>query len=454
MSNNTKSFDIVISGGGLSGCLMALSLADLTKADGSLLSIAIVEENTSEASTLRDNEAAQQKNISPLFDERVLALSHASAKYFDSIDVWQHLSLDACAIEKIDISDRGYYGKARIEAKNHGVSALGYVIAMAKIGQGQLKVLASKSNVQWFSPDTITDIGWQPSNEVIPELTPEQILKLPNKIANEQDIELANELGNTLDNTIINVTLSSGDILQTSLLLACDGVNSPCRQLAKIDVNKSDYQQVALIANVTTEKAHNNKAFERFTEFGPIAMLPLAALKNTQSRCSLVWTMSAEQSEQFLALNDDEFSYQLELAFGSWLGAISQVGKRDAYPLVLLQAQQQTYHRMALIGNASHTIHPIAGQGFNLGLRDVQLMASLIEKQLQNQADIGSFTLLNDYSKKRAQDQKQIITLTDSLVTLFSNDLPPLVVGRNTGLKIMNYFQPLKSTLVNKLMGY
>jgi 2-octaprenyl-6-methoxyphenol hydroxylase len=426
MSNNTKYFDIVISGGGLSGCLMALSLADLTKADGSLLSIAIVEENTSEASTLRDNEAAQQKNISPLFDERVLALSHASAKYLASIDVWQHLSLNACAIKKIDISDRGHYGKARIEAKSHGVSALGYVIAMAKIGQGQLKVLASKSNVQWFSPDTITDIGWQPSNE----------------------------LGNTVENTTVNVTLSSGDILQTSLLLACDGVNSPCRQLAKIDVNKSDYQQVALIANVATEKAHNNKAFERFTEFGPIAMLPLAASNNGQSRCSLVWTMSAEQSEQFLALNDDEFSHQLELAFGSWLGAITQVGKRDAYPLVLLQAQQQTYHRMALIGNASHTIHPIAGQGFNLGLRDVQLMASLIEKKLQNQADIGSFTLLNDYSKKRAQDQKQIITLTDSLVTLFSNELPPLVTGRNTGLKIMNYFQPLKSTLVNKLMGY
>ena len=173
-----------------------------------------------------------------------------------------------------------------------------------------------------------------------------------------------------------------------------------------------------------------------------------------QSRCSLVWTMSTEQSEQLLALNDDDFSHQLELAFGSWLGAITQVGKRDVYPLVLLQAKQQTYHRLALIGNASHTIHPIAGQGFNLGLRDVQLMANLIEKQLQNQADIGSFTLLHKYAQKRAQDQKQIITLTDSLVTLFANSLPPLVAGRNTGLKIMNYLSPLKNILVNKLMGY
>ena len=243
-------------------------------------------------------------------------------------------------------------------------------------------------------------------------------------------------------------------MLPTSLLLACDGANSPCRKLANIDVSHSDYQQVALIANVATDKAHHHKAFERFTEFGPIAMLPLVALKNEQNRCSLVWTMSSEQSGQILALNDDEFSHQLELAFGSWLGAITQVGKRDVYPLVLIQAKQKTYHRMALIGNASHTIHPIAGQGFNLGLRDVQLMASLIEKQIKNQIDIGSFALLNEYSQKRQQDQKQVITLTDSLVILFANSLPPLVVGRNIGLKVMNYLSPLKKALVNKLMGY
>ena len=452
MSNNKKTFDIIISGGGLSGSLMALSLADLAKADGSLLSIAIVEANQPqinkpetdkpEMNTLEIHDASQPRNTSPLFDERVLALSHASAQYLESVGVWPNLSDDACAIEKIDISDRGHYGKARLEAQEHGVSALGYVIAMAKIGQGQLKALASKKNVQWFSPDTIADINWQPSNEFFSELS------------KEQDKELNEEISNVSVNSVVNVTLSSGDILQTSLLLACDGANSPCRKLAKIDVNKSDYQQVALIANVVTKKAHDNKAFERFTEFGPIAMLPLVSLKNRQSRCSLVWTMSAQQSEQLLTLNDNEFNHALELAFGSWLGAITEVGKRDVYPLVLLQAKQQTYHRLALIGNASHTIHPIAGQGFNLGLRDVQLMANLIKKQLKNQGDIGSFALLNEYSKERAQDQNQIISLTDSLVTLFANNLPPLVAGRNTGLKIMNYLSPLKRTLVNKLMGY
>ena len=432
MKNNKNTFDILISGGGLAGSLLALSLADLTKADGSLLSIAIVE------ATQPDTEK-ESANATPLFDERVLALSHGSADYLKKMGVWQYLSDDACAIEKIDISDRGHYGKARIEAQEHGVSALGYVIEMALIGKAQLKALAHKSNVHWFSPDRIIDINWQAD---------------------------AHEIDQKIDqNGRVEVKLDSGQSVQASLLLACDGVNSPCRQLAGIKVNHSDYQQVALIANVATQNPHNNKAFERFTEFGPLAMLPLTKLKrksksdlsneqNTDNRCSLVWTMSPEQSEHVLALTDDEFKQQLETAFGSWLGAITVAGKRAVYPLVLLQATQQTYHRMALIGNASHTIHPIAGQGFNLGLRDVQVMAELLKKCLQTNDDIGSFSMLNDYAQQRQLDQKQVIELTDSLVTLFANDLPPLIAGRNIGLKVMNYVSPLKNILVNKLMGY
>jgi len=418
-SLKTPYFDVVISGGGLSGSLMALSLADLKKTDGNLLSIAIVE-------AIKPN-LDSDDDAGPLFDDRVLALSHGSSSYLKKMGVWQHLSSDACAIEKIDISDKGHYGKARLEAQKHGVSALGYVIEMALIGKGLLKELTSKPNVHWYSPNKIADINWQLNNQ-----------------SNEQINDR---------NDKVEVKLDSEQSLQTSLLLACDGANSPCRKLAGIDISHSDYQQVALIANVATKKAHNNKAFERFTKFGPLAMLPLSEL-NGESRCSLVWTMSPEQSEGILALPESEFKSQLELAFGSWLGAITHVGKRDVYPLVLLQAQQQTYHRMALIGNASHTIHPIAGQGFNLGLRDVQKMSALIENSLNEKTDIGSFALLTEYSNERQKDQKQVIELTDSLVTLFANDLLPLVAGRNIGLKVMNYLSPLKSTLVNKLMGY
>ncbi|MGL1956565.1 MAG: 2-octaprenyl-6-methoxyphenyl hydroxylase [Colwellia sp.] len=431
-----KNFDIVISGGGLSGSLMALSLAKLTKADGSLLSIAIIEtnrvelnhpDNVNKLNSPNKLSKSTRLHETTLFDDRVLALSHGSAKYLESVGAWQFLSADACAIKTIDISDRGHYGKARLNAADHKVNALGYVVEMALIGKAQLKALnlytAKKANIHWFSPDSITDIDW-----------------------------LANSNGEC-----ITIKLASNQQLHTSLLLACDGAKSPCRELANIDTRCSDYNQVALIANVATQKPHQNKAYERFTEHGPIAMLPLASLKNEvnkQSRCSLVWTMSPEAADKIRSLNDDDFKQALELAFGSWLGEITQVGKRDVYPLVLLQASKQIYHRLALIGNASHTIHPIAGQGFNLGVRDIEKMSVLIANALKLGQDIGSFSSLNNYAQHREKDHNQVIELTDSLVTLFSNNLPPLVAGRNIALKVLNYCSPLKNALVKKTMGY
>jgi len=432
MPSSTQHFDVIISGGGLSGSLMALSLSKLTKVDGSLLSIAIVE-----ALPVKQDNPVDENT---LFDARVLALSHGSAKYLAKLGVWQYLKDDTSAISDIDISDRGHFGKARLAAKEHGVNALGYVIDMARIGKAQLKALSqnTKNNIHWFSPDSITDITWQELNE------------------------------NATDNSKLKITLKSGNVLSAKLLLGCDGVQSPVRTIANIDVTCDDYQQVALIANVSTSKAHHQKAFERFTENGPIAMLPLNPLKQGKallnpranhstggdSRCSLVWTMTPSQAEEIKNLSDDDFKVELERAFGSYLGAITHVGKRDTYPLILLQAQQQTYHRMALVGNASHTIHPIAGQGFNLGLRDVQVMARLLEEALVNKQDIGDFTLLHAYQTNRSKDQREVIQLTDSLVTLFANDLPPLVVGRNIGLQALNMMSPLKNALVKKTMGY
>lgn len=410
MNNSIQHFDIIISGGGLSGTLMALSLADLKKSDGSTLSIAIVEAN------------AIHQDASKSFDDRVLALSHGTAAYLAQIGAWQTLQTDAQPIEKIHISDRGFYGKARLNATDYQVAALGYVVEMSLIGKSLLTALAIKNNITWFSPDTIANIDWQQS---------------------KVNISLASEIG-----------------LSCQLLLACDGVNSSCRAFAGIEVNEVDYQQSALIANVSTAIKHQNIAYERFTQTGPIAMLPLSSAHpqtsphSESNRCSLVWTLTPELAEQMMALDDQAFKCALENAFGSWLGAITIVGKRNIYPLKLLQAQQQIYHRMALIGNASHTIHPIAGQGFNLGVRDVQQMAELVKQALNDKQDIGQLSLLSCYQQQRQQDQKDVISLTDSLVTLFSNTLPPLVIGRNIGLKVLNYVSPLKRILVKKTMGY
>lgn len=394
-----KHFDLVISGGGLSGCLMALSLSELKNAEDKLLSIAIIE----------TNEVVQ--GASKSFDDRVLALSHGTAAYLDQLGVWDDLKNDSQAIEKIHISDRGHYGKARLDAKKHQVSALGYVVEMAIIGQALHKVLATKSNITWFSPDNIRNVEWQRAK--------------------------------------VDIELNSGLLLTTKLLLGCDGVNSPCRTFANIESSFSSYGQSALITNVSTALPHKNIAYERFTGTGPIAMLPL-----TNNRCSLVWTLTPELAKQMHELDDDAFKVSLEKAFGSYLGAITKVGKRAIYPLNLVQAKAQVFHRMALVGNASHTIHPIAGQGFNLGVRDVQQLAQLICAANNDGQDIGNFSLLNEYQQQRSQDQKQVITLTDSLVTLFSNQLPPLVIGRNIGLKVLNYLSPLQKALVNKTMGY
>jgi 2-octaprenyl-6-methoxyphenol hydroxylase len=408
-------FDVVISGGGLSGALMALSLSALVDHQQVPLKIAIIEAN----SVLTDPSRS--------FDARVLALSHGSAAYLASVGAWQYLQSDAEPINNIHISDRGHYGKARLYAQQHQVEALGYVAEMSCIGAALLKALAVKKNITWFTPDTIANIQWQAQQ--------------------------------------VNITLSSGINLTAALLLACDGAQSPCRKFANIATSTRDYKQSALIANVATSMPHNNIAYERFTETGPIAMLPLSPLahsitqqKSTKQksagRCSLVWTLTPALAEKMLKLSDDEFAQQLAQSFGHWLGNITHVGKRAIYPLKLVQANEQVYHRLALIGNASHTIHPIAGQGFNLGLRDVSDMTEVIKSALLKQQDIGAFSNLMHYAKARQHDQQQVIKLTDSLVTLFSNQLPPLVAGRNVGLKVLNYLPSLKNALVNKTMGY
>ena len=408
-TQDAQHFDVIISGGGLSGALMALSLSSLVTHQQTPLKIAIIEANP----VLTDP--------SQSFDDRVLALSHGSAAYLESVGAWQYLQNHAEPIKNIHISDRGHYGKARLYAKHHQVDALGYVAEMSFIGAALLKALATKNNITWFAPDSIANVQWQAEQ--------------------------------------VNVELNSGTQLTTALLLACDGAQSACRKFANISTTSRDYQQSALIANVGTAIHHKNIAYERFTQTGPIAMLPLSTLstnsqQSSAGRCSLVWTLTPELAEDMLNLSDDEFAAQLEKSFGRWLGNITQVGKRAVYPLKLLQATEQVYHRMALIGNASHTIHPIAGQGFNLGLRDVSDMTQVIKQALANGQDIGSFANLMQYAKARQQDQKQVITLTDSLVTLFSNELPPLVAGRNIGLKVLNYLPSLKNALVKKTMGY
>jgi len=405
-----ENYDIVIAGGGLSGLLTALSIAKQCKAnEAQQLNIAIIEPQP----------IKHEPNLG--FDARVLALSHGTVSFLASLGCWSAIAKHAEPIKRIHISDRGYYGKARINASDHHVDALGYVVEMAVIGKALYHALQQLPNIHWYCPNTISQINWQ-QHQVVVTIN-----------GNKESEEL---------------------ILNAKLLLGCDGAQSVCRQHANIQLKHKDYQQSALICNVQMAKPHQNLAYERFTQHGPLAMLPMSDGTSNSHTCSLVWTLTPEQAQLHLTQSEDAFKQALFVAFGSWLGEVKAITSRFVFPLSLVQAEESVFHRMALVGNASHTIHPIAGQGFNLGVRDVAYLSRLVVEQLKNNEDIGTFAMLNEYAQHRKQDHQQVINLTDSLVTIFSNDLPPLVAGRNIGLKVLNYLPSLKSAFVNKTMGY
>ena len=208
------------------------------------------------------------------------------------------------------------------------------------------------------------------------------------------------------------------------------------------------YQQLAVIANVTTAQPHNNRAFERFTEHGPLAVLPM-----TQGRCSLVWCHPIE-NQQVLDWSDAQFCDELQRAFGWRLGRITHAGARNAYPLVLSRAESSVSHRVALVGNASQTLHPIAGQGFNLGMRDVITLAENVAQAWQAGQDVGAFAVLNAWQRQREPDREATVGVTDGLVHLFANHWSPLIVGRNLGLMGVEIFTPARDALARRTLGW
>ncbi|MDH5326879.1 MAG: FAD-dependent monooxygenase, partial [Gammaproteobacteria bacterium] len=245
-----------------------------------------------------------------------------------------------------------------------------------------------------------------------------------------------------------HLKLDNGQSVKTRLLVAADGGQSSVRTLCNIEVKQREYHQSAVIANISCSHPQAHTAYERFTPQGPLALLPMGV-----ERYSLVWTHNQRDVEAVMALPDTDFLQQLQQAFGNRLGQLIKTGKREAYPLRLTQACEQIRPRIALIGNAAHTLHPIAGQGFNLGLRDVATLAQVIVDARHNDQDIGSLETLKQYAQWRQKDQNHIITLTDTLVRLFSNRFKPLSLARNLGLIGMDLLPPLKRQFSKHTMG-
>ncbi len=405
-------FDLIIIGGGLAGASLACALKH------SSLKIAVVE--------------AHQLNTDsqPSYDDRTVALSYGSRCIFESMGLWSSLATCAEVIDTIHISDRGHFGVTRLTKEQEKVDALGYVLENRAIGQQLYADISGRSDNK--------------NNNTSGSIT----LFCPAELKTLQQ-----------DKQQVSVEILADGQTKTisaTLLVAADGNNSQVMKLLAMGSSRKNYNQVALITNVTPGKKHNNVAYERFTDTGPLAFLPMQ-----KNRCSVVWTLKPEQADYLYALDEAEFLQQLQQRFGYRLGQFKKVGVRQLYPLFLQSATQMVHGRVALIGNAAHSVHPVAGQGFNLALRDIALLSELIVDSAaslragaeKTEVDIGAQTMLQRYAHLREADIQQVYRFTDALVKTFSNNISSLAHLRSLSLLAVDILPDIKHQLAAQSMG-
>ena len=387
-------YDLIIAGAGLAGNCLALALKDAG------MNIAIVEANS-----------RRQLRESPLGD-RALALAAGTVELLGALNAWGGVAGKATPIKQIHISDRGHFGKTRLSAAAQGVAALGYVIAARDIEE-HVADLVEQTGIARFYDTRVVGLMSGPD---------------------EVNVSLKQQ-GHSLN-------------LSAQLLVGADGGQSSVRKLLEIPQHTHDYGQTALVSTVKSSLPHHNTAYERFTAFGPLALLPSAG-----NQSSLVWTRSHEQAEDLLVCGEAEFLSELQDCFGYRLGALKLAAPRRAFSLSLIRAESMVAGRTVIIGNAVHQLHPVAGQGFNLGIRDVALLAELLIKQQQNHADLGEAERLNAYARQRQRDHDKTIGFTNNVVRIFSNDWLPVAAIRNAGLTLLDHLPGAKQLLAKHAMG-
>ncbi|TVR63274.1 MAG: 2-octaprenyl-6-methoxyphenyl hydroxylase [Candidatus Competibacteraceae bacterium] len=392
----TIDYDLLIIGGGLVGASLACAL------DGLGLRIGLVEA------------APLAVSDHPSYDDRTLALAQGTKRIFQTLGLWESLEPTATPIRNIHISERGGIGFARLDSRAEGVDALGYVAEARQVGAALLAKLPALRGVELLCPARLERVA------IEPEAACATI-----RFDAERTVEL-----------------------RARLLVAADGANSPVREQLGIAALRWDYGQQAVIANVTPTLPHDSVAYERFTEDGPVALLPMS-----ENRCAVVCTVNESDAPAVMALDDAGFLALLHERFGDRLGPFLRVGRRQAYPLFLLKAREHARSRVAIIGNAAHTLHPLAGQGFNLGMRDVAALAEVIADARRTGWDIGVLAVLSHYADWRRWDQRQTIAFTDALNRLFGNPLWPVRAARNLGLLAFDLCPPLKRGFARQTMG-
>jgi 2-octaprenyl-6-methoxyphenol hydroxylase len=408
-------FDVVIVGGGMVGASLALALAD-TGLEAMLIEGVV-----------------PGSKAQPSFDERTTALGNASRRIFEGLGVWEAMAAEASAIRTIHVSDAGRFGFARLNASEQGIDAFGYIIQNRAIGAALWAKLATAKGIT---------------------------LRVP---AHPEAVEIGADgvrltvVGDSADG--VKGANGATEQISARLVVAADGAHSSVRAAAGIVAEVEDYDQVAMVANVGADRPHDGTAYERFTPSGPLALLPLH-----DGSYGVVWSAEPAEATRVLALADDAFLSELQTRFGWRAGRFERAGRRSSYPLKLTRAATTVATRAVLIGNAAQALHPVAGQGFNLGLRDAAMLAELLAStqaaerpqsaSANASADPGSPELLARFEAWRSGDRGGVIRFTDGLIKLFGDARPGVGLARNVGLLLFDLTPPAKSALARVSAGF
>jgi 2-octaprenyl-6-methoxyphenol hydroxylase len=350
-------------------------------------------------------------NAQPSFDERTTALGNTSRRIFEGLGVWDVLASEAAPIRAIHVSDAGRFGSARLVAEEQGIDAFGYVVPNRLIGAALWGRLARAAELRLRVPGQVEDV-------VI-------------------------EAGGVRFQV---VTEGRREAVTARLVVAADGAHSQIRSAAGIEAAVEDYEQVAVVANVACDPPQSGIAYERFTPAGPLAVLPLA-----DGTLSVIWACRRDDAPRVLALDEAAWLAELQARFGWRAGRFVRAGRRASYPLKLTRAASPVATRTVLIGNAAQALHPVAGQGFNLGLRDAAMLAEAIAGSA---GDVGAAALLEQFAAWRARDRSGVTRFTDALVRLFGDQRFGVPLLRNLGLLLFDLTPPAKSALSRVSLGF